>query len=411
MLRVFSDQTGRYSMPLPDGNFDVQGIPNSSLFNITPDPAQISISGSSQNVQQDFCLSATTPVEDLEVIMLPIAEARPGFDADYTIVLNNKGNQPLSGTLDLAFDDTVLDYVSSSITPASQSAGAISWSFTTSQPFSSDQIDVTFNLNSPQDTPPLNSNEILNFTVTGSATANEATPADNTMTLSQTVVNSFDPNDKTCLEGESIDPAMIGEFLHYLIRFENTGTASAINVVIRDEIDPAYFDISTLQPLAGSHDFVTRVEGDVVEFIFEDINLDFNDATNDGHVLFKIKSVNTLQENDSVDNLAEIYFDFNFPIVTDSYVSTFETLSIASAESDDSIVLSPVPAGETIQLSGENNIQRVTIYDLSGRMVGMHEFTQGSKDKSLSISELPSGSYLAVVESDAGKASMKFVKR
>ena len=49
-------------------------------------------------------------------------------------------------------------------------------------------------------------------------------PIDNIFNLTQTVVNSYDPNDKTCLQGKTVSSEVIGEYVHYLIRFENTGS-------------------------------------------------------------------------------------------------------------------------------------------------------------------------------------------
>jgi transcriptional regulator with GAF, ATPase, and Fis domain len=45
-------------------------------------------------------------------------------------------------------------------------------------------------------------------------------------TLNQTVVNSLDPNDKICLEGNKITPEMVGKYVHYSIHFENSGNFS-----------------------------------------------------------------------------------------------------------------------------------------------------------------------------------------
>jgi hypothetical protein len=67
---------------------------------------------------------------------------------------------------------------------------------------------------------------------------------------------------------------MVGKELHYMIRFENTGTASAVNIVVKDMIDMDKFDISSLVPLEWkSSVYVTRISiGNKVEFIFENIN-------------------------------------------------------------------------------------------------------------------------------------------
>ncbi len=64
--------------------------------------------------------------------------------------------------------------------------------------------------------------------------------------MNQTVVNSFDPNDKTCLEGATIPPSAVGKYVHYMIRFENKGTAEAQNVVVKDMIDTENLILSSL---------------------------------------------------------------------------------------------------------------------------------------------------------------------
>ncbi len=145
------------------------------------------------------------------------------------------------------------------------------------------------------------------------------TPQDNTFAFNQTIVNSFDPNDKTCLEGSSVSTEMVGQYLHYMIRFENTGTAPAQNIIVKDIIDITKYDLSSLIPLTGSHPFTTRIVGtNKVEFIFENINLPSEPDSNDGYVAFKIKTKPTLVAGNSVANSASIYFDYNLPIVTNT---------------------------------------------------------------------------------------------
>ena len=87
-------------------------------------------------------------------------------------------------------------------------------------------IEVKLNLNSTVETPPINSGNVLTYTAAITGNVDEI-PNDNTSTFNQTVVNSLDPNDKTCIEGATISPAMVGKYVHYSMRFENTGTANA----------------------------------------------------------------------------------------------------------------------------------------------------------------------------------------
>ena len=51
------------------------------------------------------------------------------------------------------------------------------------------------NLNSPQETPAVNINDILHYVATISTNGQDETPIDTIFELDQTVTGSFDPND------------------------------------------------------------------------------------------------------------------------------------------------------------------------------------------------------------------------
>jgi len=77
--------------------------------------------------------------------------------------------------------------------------------------------------------------------------------------------------------------------------------------------------------------------GNRVEFVFENINLPFDDATNDGYVVFNIKTLLALEECDTFENTADIYFDFNLPITTNTsstLISNPLSISEENLESD-----------------------------------------------------------------------------
>lgn len=92
----------------------------------------------------------------------------------------------------------------------------------------------------------MNEGSVLVYNATINSSATDETPLDNTFSYTQTVVNSFDPNDKTCLEGTRISTYLIGQYAHYMIRLENNGTANAQNIVVKDMMDLSKFDISSL---------------------------------------------------------------------------------------------------------------------------------------------------------------------
>jgi hypothetical protein len=259
------------------------------------------------------------------------------------------------------------------------------------------------------ETPAVNAGDILNYTAVINGLNTDETPVDNTFSLRQTVVNSYDPNDKRCLEGTTINPSMIGQYVHYQIRFENTGTFSAENIVVKDMIDTTKFDIATLQITDASHSCVTRITNpNKVEFIFEDINLPFNDATNDGYVVFKIKTKSTLVVGNTISNLANIYFDYNFPIITNTATSTFQTLANNTFNLDNYLSLSPNPAKDILNLNIQDfeNIQSISIYNMLGQLVQITT----NPSNSINVADLKTGNYIIKLHTEKGEISGKFIK-
>jgi hypothetical protein len=406
---LIANQTGDYYIPVSDGNHIITpNLENPTYFNISPTSFVADFPTQASPFIQDFCVTANGIKHDVEVVLIPTVPARPGFDASYILLFRNKGNQIESGSISLTFDDTRLDYVSATPVYNSTATNSFSWDYSNLQPFETGEIEITFNVNSPMETPAVNNGDVLNYIATITTTNTDETPADNTFTLDQTVVGSYDPNDKTCLQGETIEPSMVGEYVHYLIRFENTGTYFAENIVVKDMIDTSKFDIATLVPLNSSHDFFTRISGNKVEFIFENINLDFDDATNDGYVLFKIKTLPTLTIGDTFSNQVNIYFDYNFPIVTNNYTTTVQLLNNQSFEFSSYFTIYPNPVKDILNIQSEQGliVNSMEIYNQLGQIVIAVTNTSNRVD----ISNLASGIYFVKVNTDKGTANTKFIK-
>jgi hypothetical protein len=399
---------GSYSISVTSGTHIITpAIDVLGYFTIAPTSLTVTFPGQSSPVTQDFCITPNGNYNDLEISILPTTVARPGFDAHYILICKNKGTTTQDAIVNLAFDDTVADFTSAS-PAATIGTGNLSWILNQLQPFETRQILVTMNLNTPTETPALNGGDILDYIANVLAAADE-TPNDNTATLHQTVINSFDPNDKTCLEGNTVGPEMIGQYVHYIIRFENTGTANAENIVVKDMIDTSKFDISTLIPMSGSHPFTTRIsETNKAEFIFENINLPFDDANNDGYVAFKIKTKPTLVVGDTFSNNANIYFDYNFPIVTNTATTAIQLLRNPDFAFSDYFTLHPNPVKNMLNIQAKDTIemQSISIYNLLGQLVRV---TTGNVD-SIDVSDLKTGNYLIKVYSDKGLSTSKFIK-
>ncbi|CAC9976032.1 T9SS type A sorting domain-containing protein [Flavobacterium panici] len=409
---VISDGSGNYQIPVQAGTYTITPIlANPDYFTITPESIKLKFPANDDFIIQNFCVGLKNPKADLEVSIIPLGAARPGFDAKYKITYKNKGNFKQDGVVDLVFNDAILDLVESTPLVNEQTANKLSWSFTNLKPFEARDINIILNLNSPTEIPAVNNNDILIYTVNIASNQVDVTPLDNSFALRQTVVGSFDPNDKTCLEGDVIKPELIGEYVHYLIRFENTGTYPAENIVVKDLIDLSKFDISTLVPTGASHSCVTKISnGNKVEFIFEKINLPFDDAHNDGYIAFKIKTLPTLKVGDSFTNEANIYFDYNFPILTNKAISTFKTLGTQDFEFSNYFNIYPNPVKDVLNISVNNTIEIKTlnIYDILGQLI--ITVPNAEKTSNIDVSRLQAGNYILQVKTNKGISSSKFIK-
>src|SRR5690606_38838105 len=168
--------------------------------------------------------------------------------------------------LSFFFNQQVMSFVSASVEPDSQIAGAMNWSYENLMPFESRSIVVTMQINPPTDPEnPVNIDDVLTFTSIIMPQNGDENVSDNIYIFNQTVVGAYDPNDITCLEGDIVDPEYIGEELHYVIRFENTGNFYAENVVIAMEINEELYDVSSLRVLNASHDVRAQVRDNVAE--------------------------------------------------------------------------------------------------------------------------------------------------
>jgi uncharacterized repeat protein (TIGR01451 family) len=135
-------------------------------------------------------------------------------------------------------------------------------------------------------------------------------------------VGAYDPNDKMGYplgyDGGNIAE---GTRLDYAIRFQNTGTDTAFNVVIQDTISTA-LDMSSFKVESASHDYTVSIDTNrVITFLFANIALpdsNVNLAASQGVINFSIDHAADLVPGDIIDNEALIYFDFNEPIVTNT---------------------------------------------------------------------------------------------
>jgi len=404
---TFTDNNGNYLLNVNEGTFTTSitsTLPN--YYSSIPAFHTSNFVGLDNIDVADFCIEPNQSINDVNIVIYPLGDARPGFDVTYQIVYRNVGTTVLNGDVSITYDDAKMSFLEASETITSQTSNSLTFDYYDLLPFETRTIDVLFNVFTP---PTTEIGDVLIFTAVVSPVPGDYTEDDNTFTLDQTVIGAYDPNDIQVLEGDEIYVEEIDEYLHYIIRFQNVGTASAINVLVTNELDPN-LDWDTLQIENISHfNRVEITDGNQVEFIFNNINLPdstTNEAESHGYIQYKIKPKSTVDVGDSMSNNANIYFDFNPPVVTNTVTTTvIEDLSINDNNMNE-IKIYPNPTKGLLNvLTNGSNIEEIAIINLQGMVLKNVHFKNEIDVSSLSI-----GIYFIQLSVEGKTITKKFIK-
>lgn len=352
----------------------------------------------------DFCILSSQTINNLEIVIYQLSESRPGFKASYVLSYRNVGTTMKTGSVNLQYENSKISFFSSIPNISSQLSNELVFNYANLYPTETRNINIIFNVLPP---PTVNIDDILNFTATIYPIENDAVPNDNTYNMSQVVIGSFDPNDINVIEGNSIYSNQIDDYLHYIIRFQNTGTASAINVRINNVLDDN-LDWNTIQIDGSSHSYTNEiVNGKNVAFIFDNIFLpssSTNEIGSQGYIAYKIKPKNNSQVGDVFTNNADIYFDYNLPIRTNTVnTEVIENLAINQFENA-SINLYPNPTNGKLTIDSKTDISSIILTNIYGQNV--MEITNTNE---INISGFNNGIYFIKIKDKTGTVFIKKV--
>ncbi|WP_298393877.1 T9SS type A sorting domain-containing protein [Flavobacterium sp.] len=298
-------------------------------------------------------------------------------------------------------------------------AGAIAnsagftYNFTNLLPNETRELFVTMSVPA---SPIVNLGDLLTASATISAPANDVNLLNNSSSITQIVVNSYDPNDKMESHGEEIPLSQFSpnDDLIYTIRFQNYGTANAIDVRIEDVLD-AQIDPESIRMISASHNYVmTRINNNIV-WNFANIQLvplSLNEELSMGYVQFRVKLYPGFAVGSLIPNTASIYFDSNPAIVTNTFTTEF-TAALNNLSFDTSnFTLYPNPTSQFVNIAlntTAETIENVIIYDVLGKII--KEVNSVAKNNAkVDTSGLSKGIYLVEITTENGlKQNKKLV--
>jgi uncharacterized repeat protein (TIGR01451 family) len=196
------------------------------------------------------------------------------------------------------------------------------------------------------------------------------------------------------------------DYLYYTIRFQNLGTAEAMDISIEDLLN-SQLDKASVIVLNASHDYVfTRVD-DQLTWQFNSIYLpsyDVDEPNSHGYVNFKIKPLVGFNIGDIIPNKADIYFDFNPAVATNTFETEFVSTLSNKSFNKASVFVFPNPASNLVELKFDIGItHKITanIYDIQGKLVLNSTKELQNNKMQLNVSSLISGIYfLKIISTD-----------
>ncbi len=352
-----------------------------------------------------FGLAPLANRQDLRVSLTAFRPARVGVPAYYRARLENMGTTAvLAGQVRVTLDPAATLVGTSPAAPPPVGR-ILTWPFTALAPFATRDFDLTLTL--PISVPPGTN---LLFVADAQATAGvELTPANNTDSLRQTVVGSFDPNDIT-VNYSTLTPAQIAAQvpLDYVVRFENMGTDTAFSVVITDSLPAGLLQLPTIAMVSQSHSLQWNLsDSGLLTMRFPGIQLPqraIDSVRSQGFVRFRIVPRPTLTTGTRIENRAHIYFDFNQPVTTNDAVTLVQRPNglVAAQPAAAAWHLYPNPATGRVTLEAAPGAT-ATLLDVTGRVVRRARFT----DSALTLDGLAPGLYVVRVTAPDGVATSR----
>lgn len=227
-------------------------------------------------------------------------------------------------------------------------------------------------------------------------------------------IAAYDPNDKAA-QPEGYGLAHYIEkttALDYKVRFQNTGTDTAFNIVIVDTLS-SYLDIASLRMGASSHDYDWLIEdGNVLKVSFLNIMLvdsNANEPLSHGFFRYRIEQKPNNAIGSVINNQAAIYFDYNAPIFTNTTFHTIGENFVTTTVSIDEIYEeqvkvtafpNPFTESTTIKVEGkEYSKLQLSVFDITGR-AAVPAQTSFNNQIQLDRGNLAAGMYIYQLQGD-----------
>lgn len=400
---------GYYNFVLAPGTYYLAQTPPLYHTVICPaTPGNITLTAGQSSPNNNF-FNQPDSITDLAINCIPYQQPKAGFVHHIKLFVKNLGTFTTSPDV-VYMHSLAVTLQSSSPAPDvyDPATGRMEWNSLAMNANATNQIDLFFNIPSALATGYTLNNSDTVYPITG-----DTSIYNNYEDCIESVVRAYDPNYIDVMPKGLGTPGFIAtkdSLLRYVIHFQNTGNAAATYVTLKTPID-SNLDISTFNFIGASHN-VTSISADnsrILTIRFDNINLPDSGADrlgSQGFAAFTFKQKKGLVAGNTMSEQANIYFDFNTPVPTNTALNTIAYPASVREIKSGSLALypNPTPGNVTLDLSSadESRVQ-VRVYDMMGRVT--MEIPYGtlpaSKKLTLQTSGLATGVYSIEVTGNA----------
>ena len=412
-----TDSSGNYQFRIPPSTYSISTTtPNyyQQICNTAADYTNIQVLRDS-SPKRDFRFYSSSSVLDYATTLTASTRFRPGFENTITANIKNVGIAAEGHNLVVKYPNRKMTYLGNdanlygdTLTSGEIKFGYISQVYASNADFN---INLRFRV---LPTTPLGDSIVISSKL---AATNfgliDSMPANNVDTIKDIVIGSFDPNDKEVAPKGNINPTT--DRFTFTIRFQNTGTDTAFNIVVRDTLSDVWNPL-TLQTITSSHPYrLVLKENGIIEFRFQNILLvdSFeNEKASHGFVKFSIQPKQIpLSIGTQLQNKAGIYFDYNAPIITNTTLNTVVKPTTKTIETqDDYLTIFPNPAENELFIQLQKtprSILHINIYNSLGQLVDKEDLKESINV--LKVNNLTNGLYFIRITNGVQTQSHNFI--
>lgn len=352
---------------------------------------------------------------------LSSSNAAPGFVSYVYAGLGNSGNQILSDcTYELTFDDSKLSFDNTAYcTPGISVNGNIA-TMDIPQLTIGNYMGVTVPFIVNADVNLLGTSLVYTSKIV--CINQEVNVNNNNLSFSKIIAGAYDPNFVASNYGDG-EIADSTSYIKYDVGFQNTGTDTAHTIVVKNALDTSVFDLSTIKILGSTHHYSMGIDNDgMITWTFNNIMLPdstVDEQASHGQIQFIIQLKDNLKVGTVLKDSANIYFDFNPPILTNTAYNKLVAEGSSVAEinkSDLNLSVYPNPSNEnaTIEIRNfkGNGTVLINFLDITGKEV-LSPIVSNNFNQSTSIQfsteNLSNGLYLVKVTSENKTQSIQLL--